>query len=72
MYGTITLTGALFIALLLPETSNKQLEKIEMLFAKPYFFRWGKIFSNCKVYKTTYTEVKLQEQDQEEISINQL
>ena len=61
MYGTITLTGALFITFLLPETSKRQLEEIEVLFSKPHFLRWGKMFSKCKKYEVAYTEVELQE-----------
>ena len=64
MYGAITLTGALFITLLLPETSHKHLEEIEMLFSKPHFLRWRKIFSTCKRYEVKYTEVELQEQEE--------
>ena len=60
MYGTITLTGALFITFLLPETSKKQLEEIEVLFSKPHFLRWGEMF-RCKKFKVAYTEVELQE-----------
>lgn len=67
MYGTITLTGAVFITFLLPETSNKQLEEIETLFSKPHFLRWGRIFSKCKGkskrYRVKYTEVELQEEE---------
>ena len=61
LYGIITCTGTLFIIFLLPETSNKQLEEVELLFTKPHFFKWRKIFSHCKAYEVTYTEVELQE-----------
>ena len=61
IYGTITLTSALFITFLLPETTKKQLEEIEVLFSKPHFLRWGKMFSRCKKYEVVYTEVELQE-----------
>ena len=59
MYGAITLAGALFITLLLPETSHKQLEDIEILFSKLHFLRWRKPFGNCKKYEVKYTELEL-------------
>ena len=63
IYGIITLTGSLFIAFLLPETSKIHLEEIELLFSRPYFVRWSKIFSNCKRSEVSYTAVTVELQE---------
>ena len=55
MYGTITLTGAFFVAFLLPETSKIDLEEIELLFSRPYFLRWNKMFRNYKRSEVYHT-----------------
>ena len=72
MYGTITFIGTLFIIFLLPETSNKKLEEIELLFSELHFSKWGRMFSNCKKYEVVNTEVELQEYGEETMHINQL
>ena len=40
IYAVLSLIGVVFVFLLLPETSNQPLEKIETLFDKPYFLTW--------------------------------
>ena len=41
IYAVLSFIGVIFVFLLLPETSNQPLEKIERLFDRPYFLTWS-------------------------------
>ena len=61
MYAIITFIGVLFTILLLPETSKQSLEKIEVLFSRPYFLTWWDNHS-CRKHKNVYSVVEMDEQ----------
>ena len=63
IYAIMTFCGIVFVVLFLPETSNQPLEKIERLFARPYFLTWCKI-TTCMDSQEVYTLIELKERNQ--------
>ena len=63
IYAVLSFIGVIFIFLLLPETSNQPLEKIERLFDKPYFLTWNYLHA-CRKRKDNikYSVVELHQQ----------
>ncbi|XP_065903148.1 proton myo-inositol cotransporter hmit-1.3-like [Dysidea avara] len=66
MYATITFIGVIFTILLLPETSKQSLEKIEVLFSRPYFLTWCDNHG-CRKHNNMYSVVEMEEQTTKQI-----